>query len=230
MKYGLGFTFCGLLLVAVAIQRWPWGALWLWPAVAFILVGAAYLGLGVRVFGKRADGRLSWWSYLLLGPYLVYSWILWRVVVVAFARDKSCHQVAPGVWLSRRPRPIDLPSEVRLVVDLTSEFSSAVATSTGYRAFPILDAGVPEAAPFLELVEELGSRQEPLLIHCAQGHGRTGTLAAALLVRRGVARDCEAALEICRTVRPGVRLNGRQRAFLAQIAAQLPPSAAQQVP
>ncbi|MFP2931679.1 tyrosine-protein phosphatase, partial [Pyxidicoccus sp. 3LG] len=34
----------------------------------------------------------------------------------------------------------------------------------------------------------------PLYVHCAQGHGRTGMIAAALLVARGDAADAATAL------------------------------------
>jgi protein-tyrosine phosphatase len=222
MKHGLGFTICGLALAVLAVQSWPWGALYLWPAISFLLVGAAYLGLGVGIFGKRPDGSLTWWSYVLLGPYLLYAWCIWRLLVVFFSREGCCHEVSPGLWLSRRPVPADLPESVRLVVDLTSEFPSAVAATTGYLALPILDASVPGRAEFLSLVERLAAEPQPLLIHCAQGHGRTGTLAIAILIRRGLAPNVDDALAQIRRIRPGVSLNRSQRAFLAQIAGELP--------
>jgi atypical dual specificity phosphatase len=70
------------------------------------------------------------------------------------------------------------------------------ATGLGERwlEFPIRDRSVPEDLPtFLILLDRLiGLLQSPatvLAIHCAAGVGRTGTVAASLLVRIGLPPD-----------------------------------------
>lgn len=217
MKYGLGFAICGLALGYLAYERWPWGAIYVWPAISFLVVSSAYLGLGAQVFGKQPDGRIAWWAYVLLGPYLLFAWLLWRLIVVRFSRDEKSHEVVPGLWLGRRPRPIDLPPGIGLVVDLTCEFARSTPSGVGYVSFPILDYSVPSRDSFLKLVERLAGETSPVLIHCAQGYGRTGTLAVALLIRQGRARDVDDALRIIRLARPGVSLSPGQRALLAEL-------------
>jgi protein-tyrosine phosphatase len=48
----------------------------------------------------------------------------------------------------------------------------------------------------------------------AQGHGRTGLVAAAVLIAKGMADNNEAALAIRKTSRPKIDLNRQQNAFL----------------
>ncbi|WP_096329141.1 tyrosine-protein phosphatase [Nannocystis exedens] len=56
-----------------------------------------------------------------------------------------------------------------------------------YRSLPTLDASLSDPAEFRALIEELAASSQTLFIHCAQGHGRTGTFTAALLLLRGLA-------------------------------------------
>ncbi|TWU44827.1 hypothetical protein Poly51_58930 [Rubripirellula tenax] len=58
---------------------------------------------------------------------------------------------------------------------------------------------------------------KPVLIHCAQGHGRTGLVAAAVLIVSGEAQTAADAIAIIQAVRPGVELNKAQRMILEQI-------------
>lgn len=59
--------------------------------------------------------------------------------------------------------------------------------------FEISDYGVPEDSgafvALIDLIAEKLSRGERLLVHCAAGIGRTGTVACAILVRLGVGLD-----------------------------------------
>ena len=55
-------------------------------------------------------------------------------------------------------------------------------------------------------------------IHCAQGHGRTGFFACALLLRRGLAATAAEAEARVVAARPGVKLRQAQRAFLMSLA------------
>jgi protein-tyrosine phosphatase len=69
--------------------------------------------------------------------------------------------------------------------------------------FPVHDLNAPPLATTLTLLTDLRTRLdrgEHLLMHCAAGIGRTGTLAACLLVQMGM--DVDGALELVRTSRP----------------------------
>jgi hypothetical protein len=80
MKYGILFLTVGIVLGVEAILLG--GAYWLlvWPGVSFGLVGAAYLGLGARVFGKRLNGTMAWYSVVAMLPYLLLTCTTWHVV------------------------------------------------------------------------------------------------------------------------------------------------------
>jgi protein-tyrosine phosphatase len=60
-----------------------------------------------------------------------------------------------------------------------------------------------------------------VFIHCAQGHGRTGLAAIALLLHRGEVSDIEEGLSLLRSIRPGIGLSADQRACLEQCLPQL---------
>ena len=58
---------------------------------------------------------------------------------------------------------------------------------------------------------------EGVYIHCANGHGRTGTLAGAVLMLGGKAQTAEEAIGFLRGCRPGVSLTTRQMKALEEL-------------
>jgi protein-tyrosine phosphatase len=215
MTYALVFGSLSAYLAALAVLlRGPCWLL-LWPALSFGLVGAAFAGLGPGVFGKRADGRLAGWAVALLLPYLALTWALWHLLRLT-GREPCCHEVAPGVWVGRRAFARELPGGVSLVVDLTAEFPEprAVTAGRGYLCLPTLDSAAPDPVGFAALLAKLKDHPGPVYIHCASGHGRSATVAGALLLARGRAAEPREAERLLRQVRPGIRLNKAQRALL----------------
>ena len=83
-------------------------------------------------------------------------------------------------------------------------------------SFPILDAGVP-AVDELELLlsQVQGGR---VYIHCAQGHGRTGLVATALLLRQEKVKTVSEAISLLQKQRPRLKLNQLQEKFLEEFA------------
>src|SRR5262249_13504150 len=85
MKYAAVFAALACYLGVLAVALGGWAYLLSWPAGAFLLFAAAYAGARPGLLGKRPDGRLAWWSFVLFCPALALLW---------------------GVWhLARRPRP-----------------------------------------------------------------------------------------------------------------------------
>jgi protein-tyrosine phosphatase len=205
-------------LVLAASARLAGTLLLGWAAVSLFVVGWAYLRNDPSVFGKRPDGARSRLVTLLLFPYLLVLGTVWHAVRVC-SRERCVSSLGPGIWIARRLLPDEIPSEVETLVDLTCELLEPVANrrDRAYVCFPILDGAAPSCAAMDAVLARLDG-VERVLIHCAQGHGRTGLFAAALLLRRGWARTPEHALARVVAARPGVRLSAVQLRALHQYA------------
>ena len=116
--------------------------------------------------------------------------------------------------MGRRLRAFELPPGISNYVDLTAETEdpAAIRQSEAYLAFPILDAGVPDRHALKKTISDL--KPGRTFVHCAQGHGRTGLFALALLSARGQIESFEEGIEKLKTVRPGLGLNTSQEAFM----------------
>ena len=92
------------------------------------------------------------------------------------------------------------------------------ASGMRWHHLPVPDMGVPPAQlfapmqPQMRTVQDALARGERVLVHCAAGLGRTGTVAAALLVASGV--EPQAAIARVREVRPGTLETAEQEAFV----------------
>ena len=212
MAYGFAFFLFGAALAYQALRLGGWWLLLLWPAASFFFVAAAYVAARPRWLGKRPDGRLSLPAASVLAPFTAFAWGVAHGHRVLRRGPASC-EVAPGVWLGRRAGAGELPPGVSTVVDLTAEFWEPAGVRTGrrYLCVPTLDSTASDEAAFRDALDCVAAADGPVYIHCAQGFGRSAALAAALLVRRGAARDVDEAVAMLAKARPGVRLTRRQR-------------------
>ena len=220
MKYVVFFFLVGGILGTTAIRGGGALLLLLWPGVSFTLVGMAYAGLGAPVFGKQADGTLHWLSTWVLFPYLGFSWIIWHIARM-IKRERAFDTLVDGIVIGRRLLPDEYPSGIASVVDLTCEFPEPKAVRDGrtYCSLPVLDASVPSNDALEDLVKEIATLRRDVYVHCAEGHGRTAMVAAALLVCSGEATDPEKAIELVLRKRPKARMNSAQRQTVDSFAA-----------
>ena len=91
------------------------------------------------------------------------------------------------------------------------------AHGMGWHQLPVVDFGVPSlavTAQWIRLVPQLTGvlQNGNILIHCAYGKGRTGTLAATLFKAWGL--SAEAAMARVRQYRPGAIETHKQEAYL----------------
>jgi protein-tyrosine phosphatase len=221
MSYQHLLTSLGVVLVIFGFVEggWFWSAVWL--GCDFLVLGVARARGLHGIFGKRADGTLPAWSWLLFFPLLAYTTIIWHLIRL-FTRKPAWNAVTDQLVVGRRLLTFEHEGEFDNFVDLTAEFSepSCIRRSSSYHSFPILDGGAPNPEKLRAAVERL--RPGRTFVHCAQGHGRTGLFALAMLLHSGTVRTVEEGMQILSAVRPGIRLNKEQhrctQAYAQQIA------------
>ena len=224
MKYAIAFAGVAALLVMMSWRIWTsfdtaWGLWFLYPAVAFALISSTYARNDPGCFGKRGDGGRSVSRTLLLAPYLLLVAAVWHGLRL-MSREPPYSRLGGGLILGRRLLSTEIPPDAASVVDLTCEFVErpGVRLLGTYRCMPLLDAAAPTADALDSIAVEISQMPGPVLIHCAQGHGRTGMVAAAVLIIAGEAKTAEQAISMVRAIRPGVSLNRQQRAALIGVA------------
>jgi protein-tyrosine phosphatase len=220
MRYSLTLSLLGIILIACGALERAWLIPALWLGGDFLALGIAH-GTGAdRVFGKRTDGSLASRGWLLFLPLLAFTTAVWHLVRL-LTREPACNAVTENVVVGRRLLSSELPREFDNYVDLTAEFAepSAIRRRSGYVNFPILDGGAPTPEALREAVGRL--RPGATFIHCAQGHGRTGLFALAVLLTSGAARNIEDGLQMLLTARPAIRLNQDQQRCAQQFVADM---------
>ncbi|SPE51104.1 Dual specificity protein phosphatase [Verrucomicrobia bacterium] len=213
-------TLIGVLLIAVGLFEGGWVVLAIWLGGDFLVLGIAHAVGAHGVFGKRPDGSLPLWSWVAFLPLLINTYVIWHLIQL-FSREAVKHAVTDQLVVGRRLLASELDEDFDNYVDLTAEFSEprAIRRCAAYRSFPILDAGAPTPAALAEEVACL--RPGKTFIHCAQGHGRTGLFALAILLKSGKARTPEEGLRMLQKARRGIRLNRAQRRCVEAFAQNL---------
>jgi len=184
-----------------------------WLGVNFVVLGIAHVFQWHGLFGKRHDGTLPWWSWLLFAPLLLYSHAVWYLLILV-SREASFNEVTGDLTVGRRLLSVGASSPFENYIDLTAEFQEpkALRRAAEYQCLPVLDASAPSPEILRRWV--LGLRPGRTFVHCAQGHGRTGLFALAVLLESGAAGTLEEGLALLRKARPGIRLNDAQRRCL----------------
>lgn len=115
-----------------------------------------------------------------------------------------------------------LTGEEEQELDLVEESSEARKHDLAFLSYPIPDRGVPSnrttLSNFLETIQRDLHQGKNVLVHCRQGIGRTGLIAASLLVLDGM--EPESAIHEVSNVR-GVRIpeTPEQESCIYEVAA-----------
>lgn len=212
MGYALVLVALGALLGFVGLTSSGYGALVLvWFGVTYVAVGLLYGTAGHRFFGKRQDGTVGAARYAFM-PFLALMRAVHEVHRLT-SGERAFDEIAPGLFVGRRPRLQELPPGVTLVVDMCTEFpaSRGVASACAYVCIPTLDGTPPSPAELVRAVDAVLAARGPVLVHCAAGHSRSAMVALLAAIVRGTWPDLETAERAARAIRPGIRLNGPQR-------------------
>ncbi|MGE0708925.1 MAG: protein-tyrosine phosphatase family protein [Planctomycetota bacterium] len=196
----------------------PAAWVFLWPAAALGYGGLAYVLDRPAWLGKDLEtGAISPLRLALLLHFFAPTWL--ALQLKRLGPEPAMHEVAPGLWLSRRPVRSELPPDTALIVDLTAELPVHRSLRDLPRcAVPTLDATPPDPELVRAALARIEATTGPVVIHCAAGHGRSATVAALVLLRRGLASDAADAEAKLRAVRPGVKLKAAQRRLVEALS------------
>jgi diacylglycerol kinase (ATP) len=231
MRFAIAFGVIGLTLGTLAV-RTTFEHGWL---LAFVEgdLSLCFLGLAV-IYGLRATGieieRIldkPGWSPLIrlvLLPQLALGSVV-LFVGRWFDREGLLNPLADGIFVGQLPFPSERSkieaAGIGAVLNLCWKYPPASklnrASDLISAHVPILDACPPTDRQFreaVETVERWRSEGRCVLIHCAQGHGRTATVSAAVMVRLGLAVDVAQALAMVQAARPLAKPSSEQKAAL----------------
>lgn len=237
MRYVALFGILGVLLVAAAVRSAAGAGA---TAALGLAVIEGYLALCLMtmalVYALNDRGRSFEWAFgrcarsqaigLLLWPYRFLARVT-LAMLRPFDSMELLHRVGPRLYVGRHPSPSEQTRLEELgitsVLNLCAEFprhSRRRTSSTFETAYlPILDGTAPSDRQFRQAVDWIVDRHgagRSILVHCAQGRGRSVTIAAAALCRLGLATDPEDALARIVSVRPEAKPSRKQRAALAR--------------
>ncbi len=159
------------------------------------------------MLGKNKDGDVKLFLVILNLPWLVYTWSVFRIQILLSKEDFANQVDGTSIWISRRPMPGDDIGIFELVIDLTAEFTKD-KTDRNYICIPNLDGHwLRNCSPI-----DVGYAEKPILVHCANGHGRSSAYVARLLIEWGYCSNAESALNMIQASRPLAVPNHSQRA------------------
>jgi hypothetical protein len=200
---------------------WTVAALEAWAAVGSVAVAVAY-GLKAAGFAVEDAARHPRWSRpwrFALFPYRVIGGLTLGLAS-RFGRERAMDEVAPGLFVGRFPTRAERQrmgqAGIGAVLGLCAEFPPLkdYGPSIAFAYVPILDASPPTVRQFGEAlvwIAAMRSEGRSVLVHCAQGHGRSAIVAASALCRLGISSDLDAAIDRVRAARPRSRPSESQR-------------------
>jgi len=171
--------------------------------------------------GKRPDGSLPPWAYVVWWPYLLGLSLKLHLKISQPREEPLMDEVQGGLWVSGWPRSAAvLPAGKAgvAVIDVTCELPRRHAVGP-YLNLPAWDtdcASVSDIQRGVEFALEAMAAGHAVVVHCAHGHGRSAQVAAAVLLAKGLALSPRDAEKYMQRTRPRVRLNARQHSGLGE--------------
>ena len=139
---------------------------------------------------------------------------------------KNYHELIPGkVYMGAAGDMQDAVDQdrVEVIVDLRAEATKCAAKGDGVQwiQVPLGDNSPTTEAPlFKEAIEAVVGAMHAgkrVAFHCGQGRGRTGTVAAGVLLELGEAKSVDEAETLSQAVRPQLQMQSVQREALRSL-------------
>jgi protein-tyrosine phosphatase len=222
MKHWLPFALLGMVCVAGAslFEGSLAKGCSVYAGANFLCLSLACLSRWPGLWLKRANGKINPVSYLLFAPLHLLHRISF-LLAIGWIKESPAHQIADNLWLGRRldAREAEalLGQSPIAVLDMTSEFPERLRlTDSRYLCLPVVDHSAPTQQQLWRALDFIAANigERKVFIHCALGHGRGATVAAAWLLEKEPGLSVDAAVERIRAIRPWVRLSADQIAEL----------------
>ena len=198
MKYPIFFFIITAALIYNLIDGMNF--LLIYPILTGILLFLAYLTNRPNlIIGKNENGAYNKPLMLFSLPWLLITYTVWFITNY-LSRENKVDKITDSIDIGCYPFNVN-HRKYDLIIDLTSEFPRAYKLDAPYLCLPNLD-GIN-----LKNIEipVNATRDSKILIHCAQGHGRSATYCSILMVKLGIVKNGLDALNIILKNRPGAK-------------------------
>ena len=169
----------------------------LWLVVNFLIMTLAYaLNKPSWIMGKNQKGEIAKTLLILNLPWLLFTWIIFWVQMLLSRENRVNEIISNHIYIASRPlkgfnyKPYDL------IIDLTAEFLKDSVNS--YICYPNLDGmALSQSYKSIEIF-----KNKRVLVHCANGHGRSALFVAGLLVDLELVESFDEGLYTIKQCRP----------------------------
>lgn len=183
MKYPLFFISISVWLFSEAVTNTTFFSfLIFWLSLNLTILGVAYaFNKASLICGKQSDGKINKALFAVNAPWIVFSFIVLRIQALISSENKIDRIGRSHWYIASYPGFKYKNIEFDYIIDLTAEFPKANCENKNYVCYPNLD-GVELS--HLSIIETINVDSK-VLVHCAQGHGRSATYCAVVMSQMG---------------------------------------------
>ncbi|MCK5855743.1 MAG: dual specificity protein phosphatase family protein [Sulfurovaceae bacterium] len=171
----------------------------LWLILNLMVMTMAYaLNNQKLILDKKEDGLVSLFLLLINLPWLLFSWSVFALQMLISKESRVDKIIGSSIFIASRPSTNFDYSSYDIVVDLTSEFLKNRTKGVEYISYSNLD-GMPLSKSYENVAI---FQNKKVLVHCANGHGRSALFVAGLLVDLELVENFEEGLALIKKSRP----------------------------
>lgn len=183
--------------------------LYLWPLINCSTLSVAYgLNKPQFILGKQSDGSINPVLLFINFPWLAITWTIFHLQIKLSSEDFMNQIGDSNYWISNRPFKNDDLSQFDLIIDLTCEFVK-YKTTCEYLCLPNLDG-----MPLTNFNIDQNLETKKILIHCANGHGRSSIFLTNILLNEKQINTPIEGLNLIKNSRNKATPNSNQQKWL----------------